>query len=145
MLQLEDRLSANVNPSGHISILLEPKVSCVLLAHLVHYFLQCWLFCREVWGQKCFCLFCLFPHVKNGFSQTSAVRNHRGYHFGLMFKVRGSADCGFWFSVLFLILSVATRARVLITHWDSVTAAHKRSITVSLLIYIIILFCPPLM
>lgn len=73
MLQLEDRLSADVDPSGHVSLLLELKVSRALLAHRARYFVKCWLFsCYQFEGESA-CVG-LSPQVEDGSSQTSPVR-----------------------------------------------------------------------
>lgn len=73
MLQLEDILSANVSLSGHISILSELKISCILLAHLVHYFLRCWLFCREQFEGNVLLIILIFILWIRVFSQLLSI------------------------------------------------------------------------
>lgn len=92
MLQLEDRLWANVKPSGRISI---------LLAHLGDYFLNCWLLCRQQFEGKVlmFVLVVLFEEWL--FSGVSCSASS-GFVV-LVLKVLENVDCSFWFPVLFVI------------------------------------------
>lgn len=60
MRQLEDKLSANVNPSGHISVLLELKVSCMLATHPL--FSQMLVILQgTVWGEGVLLFIVFFP------------------------------------------------------------------------------------